>query len=84
MQAGRKIFVEHCAACHGIHAEGHGKKPCLRSTRVHNATDGELEWLLGNGELAKGMPSWSKLPDQQRWQLVTYLKNMDVGCVPLR
>jgi mono/diheme cytochrome c family protein len=82
VESGRKLFVEHCAACHGVEAEGRGKKPCLRSARVHNASDGELQWLLKNGELGKGMPSWSKLPEQQRWQLVTYLKSMDVDCTP--
>ena len=83
-ESGRKLFVEHCASCHGMAAEGRGKKPCLHSTRVHNASDGDLEWLLKNGELGKGMPSWSKLPDQQRWQLVTYLKSLDVGCASTR
>ena len=34
-------------------------------------------WLLTNGSLKNGMPSWSRLPDQQRWALVTYVKTLD-------
>lgn len=73
---GRRLFEDHCAACHGDDAQGKGKKPSLRSQRVKNATDGELHWLLTNGSLKKGMPSWSRLPEEQRWQIVSYLKTL--------
>ncbi len=36
----------------------------------------ELEWLLTNGSMKNGMPSWSRLPEQQRWQLVSFLKSL--------
>src|SRR5437763_7705321 len=72
VQAGAKMFQQHCASCHGKEAEGKGKRPSLRSERVQAATPGEIQWLLKNGSLAAGMPSWSRLPEQQRWQLVTY------------
>ncbi len=75
--AGAKIFQQHCASCHGKNAEGKGKKPSLHSGRVRNATPGELQWLLRNGSLIVGMPSWSRLPEQQRWQIVAYLKSLD-------
>ena len=75
--AGRLLFEDHCARCHGEHAEGKGKRPSLRSERVQDtATPGDLHWFLLNGSLGRGMPSWSKLPDQQLWQLVTYLKSL--------
>jgi mono/diheme cytochrome c family protein len=74
--AGGKMFQQHCASCHGKNAEGKGKKPSLHSSRVQNATPGELQWLLRNGSLVAGMPSWSRLPEQQRWQIVTYLKSL--------
>jgi len=57
-----------------------GKKgPSLRHPEVQNATDGTLFWLLTNGVAWKGMPVWSKLPDAQRWQLVRYLKSLEVN-----
>ena len=75
--AGRIIFEEHCAKCHGQNAEGSKKRPSLRSQRVQQqATEGDLHWLLVNGSMKKGMPSWAKLPDPQLWQLVTYLKSL--------
>jgi mono/diheme cytochrome c family protein len=73
---GQKLFQQHCASCHGATAEGKGKRPNLHSDTIRSAKPGELQWLLTNGYLAKGMPSWSRLPEQQRWQLVTYLKTL--------
>jgi mono/diheme cytochrome c family protein len=77
---GAKIFAEHCAECHGEAAEGkvQGKRyrPSLHSSRVKQATPGELFWILTNGSQRNGMPSWSRLPELQRWQLVTYLKSL--------
>jgi len=78
--AGAKIFAEHCAQCHGEDAQGKndGKhvRPNLHADRVKKATPGELFWLLTNGSLKNGMPSWSRLPEPQRWQLITYLKSL--------
>jgi mono/diheme cytochrome c family protein len=78
--AGAKIFAEHCAACHGEDAGGkvQGKhiRPNLHADRVKQATPGELFWLLTNGSQKNGMPSWSRLPEAQRWQLITYLKSL--------
>jgi mono/diheme cytochrome c family protein len=75
--AGRNIFEEHCTKCHGQNAEGSKKRPSLRSERIQQqATVGDLHWLLVNGNMKKGMPSWAKLPDPQLWQLITYLKSL--------
>jgi mono/diheme cytochrome c family protein len=73
---GGKLFQRNCASCHGKQAEGRGHHPNLHSERIENATPGELEWLLRNGSLKRGMPSWSRLPEAQRWQLVTFLKSL--------
>ena len=73
---GAQLFAQHCAACHGELAEGVGRRPGLRTARVRDASDGELQWLLRNGSLAHGMPSWSNLPEVQRWQLVRYLHSL--------
>ena len=73
---GARLFAEHCAACHGEDAGGRGKKPSLRSTRVQQAADGELFWLLKNGNLSRGMPTWSALPEQSRWQIIAYVKSL--------
>jgi mono/diheme cytochrome c family protein len=75
--AGARIYSEHCSECHKANALGDGrKKPSLRSQSLRSATDGELEWFLRQGDLGHGMPSWSSLPEAQRWQLVAYLRSL--------
>ena len=74
--AGRLLFADHCAECHGDNAEGGRKAPSLRAPEVQNATPGSIFWLLTNGAVRKGMPVWSRLPEPQRWQLVRYLKSL--------
>jgi mono/diheme cytochrome c family protein len=75
--AGRKLFEGHCAECHGDTADGTKKAPSLRADEVQQATPGALFWILTNGVVRRGMPVWSKLPEPQRWQIVTYLKSLD-------
>jgi mono/diheme cytochrome c family protein len=79
--AGAKIFRQSCASCHGEGAEGKIERkhfrPNLHSGRVKQATPGELFWLLTNGSQKNGMPSWSRLPDAQRWQIITFLKSLN-------
>lgn len=75
--AGAILYREHCEQCHKADARGDGhKKPSLRTDHIRSATDGDLEWFLRQGDLAHGMPSWSSLPEAQRWQLVTYLRSI--------
>ena len=77
--AGAQVFGQRCASCHGEAAEGVGRRPSLRTARVHDASDGELQWLLRNGSLTHGMPAWSGLPEVQRWQLVRYLHSLPLA-----
>jgi len=74
--AGAKLFGLHCAECHGETAEGGKKAPSLRAPEVQQAAPGAIFWLLTNGVVRRGMPVWSKLPDPQRWQLVSYIKSL--------
>jgi mono/diheme cytochrome c family protein len=74
--AGGVLFEEHCAECHGETALGTKKAPSLRAQEVQSAPPGTLFWILTNGIVRKGMPVWSKLPEPQRWQLVTYIQSL--------
>jgi mono/diheme cytochrome c family protein len=74
--AGTKLFGLHCAECHGEMAEGGRKAPSLLADPVQQATPGTLFWILTNGVVRRGMPVWSKLPEAQRWQIVSYLKSL--------
>ena len=74
--AGRKLFEQHCAQCHGQDARGLERAADLHSPAIQDAPPGVLFWALRNGRVRKGMPSWSQLPDQRLWQIVTYLKTL--------
>jgi mono/diheme cytochrome c family protein len=75
--AGKKLFLQHCAECHGSDADGGSRAPSLRVDEVQQATAGTLFWILTNGVVRRGMPVWSKLPEPQRWQIVTYLRTLE-------
>jgi mono/diheme cytochrome c family protein len=77
--AGGKLFSDHCAQCHMPDALGHGKRPSLRTSEVQNATDGEIFWILRNGYLKRGMPTWSSLPEPSRWQIIAYVKSLGIS-----
>jgi cytochrome c oxidase cbb3-type subunit 3 len=77
LQDGRRLFDWYnCSGCHGGHAGG-GMGPSLR----------DADWLYGDRPdqiynsisqgRSKGMPAWgTKIPEQQIWELVTYIKSM--------
>ncbi len=81
VRAGHKLFARHCASCHGDQGRG-GEAPHVDADLVRDATPGDLFWFLTNGNLRRGMPSWSRLPDQRRWQLVAFLKTLDAPPPP--
>jgi len=80
--AGENLFRNNCAKCHGENAEGKGSRPALKSARIAAASDGELAWLIKNGEAYKGMPGWGGLPEPERWQLVAYLRRLNGSLNP--
>jgi len=43
---------------------------------VQEQSDGALFWKITNGNPDRGIPSFSKLPEPQRWQLVLYLRTL--------
>jgi len=77
VRAGRKLVARHCASCHGEDGHDGRSAPPLDTVAVRRAAAGDLFWLLTNGDLRAGMPSWSNLPDARRWQIVAFLKSSD-------
>lgn len=76
LAAGQKLFERHCVECHGQNAEGTKYGANLLRQEVQQTTPGTLFWILTNGVVRHGMPVWSKLPEPQRWQIVTFLKSL--------
>jgi mono/diheme cytochrome c family protein len=71
---GRKLFRRHCAECHRGDGQGGKKAADLLLPVVQEQSDGALFWKISNGNPRRGMPSWGRLPEPQRWQLVLYLR----------
>jgi cbb3-type cytochrome oxidase cytochrome c subunit len=83
--AGRGIFTQNCAACHGIEARGNGpnsisleKKPANFTRPFYKQYSDEF-WFYRVSEGVPGtrMPRWQQtLTEEQRWYLVAYLKTL--------
>jgi len=74
---GRRLFNWYnCSGCHGDHGGG-GMGPSLRdSVWRYGGTDAEVFASITQGRQF-GMPAWgSKLPQDQIWRLVTYIKSL--------
>ena len=78
---GRKLFLRNCAECHGTDGTGMEKKHSadFHLPVVQQQSDGVLFWKITNGNAVRGMPSFSKLPELQRWQLVLYIRTFNGG-----
>jgi len=73
-RGGARLFHERCSTCHGDDAHGTDRGPSLTTARVQAQTDGALFWKISSGNTRSGMPTFSFLPELQRWQLVTHLR----------
>ena len=75
---GEKLFKRNCVECHGADGTGLAKKNAadLLLPAVQSQSDGSLFWKITNGNTDRGMPSFSRLPELQRWQLVLYLRTL--------
>ncbi len=71
---GAKLFHRHCAECHGPTGTGLKKAANLTMDAVQSQTAGTLFWKITNGNPDRGMPSFSQIPELQRWQLVLHLR----------
>lgn len=77
LQDGRRLFDWYnCSGCHGGHAGG-GMGPSLRDpVWLYGDRDDQIFDSIAHGRSA-GMPAWgTKIPEDQIWQLVTYIKSM--------
>jgi predicted CXXCH cytochrome family protein len=83
LAAGRATYQKNCESCHGFDgkgktAAGTGMYPppgdLSRDGNVKR-TDGELFYLIHNGIRNTAMPGW-QLPDEQTWQLVSYIRHL--------
>lgn len=85
---GRRLYLAHCAACHGEQGDGNG--PSAESlwpppanlrwvVRRPMASDGYLMWAIAEGGTALGsaMPAFADaLTESERWRIIAFLRTL--------
>ena len=79
VDAGKQVYARNCLACHGKTGQGTGNVPSLVDGKLNGVTAGEIFWFVTKGDKDNGMPSWAALPEEKRWQVVTYVEAMASG-----
>ena len=76
---GGQLYLRDCSACHGLRGEGVANIPGLIKGPTRSAPDGEVFWFVTQGDIKNGMPAWSSLSANERWEIVSYIKALGAG-----
>lgn len=83
VKRGREAFLQRCYGCHGRLGDGKGPNAPEMLPRPRNLTtglffagvsDSRLYESITYGIVGTGMPPWDMLPEDQRWDLVNYVR----------
>ncbi len=83
----RAVFRQRCFGCHGLIGDGKGPNAPDLLPRPRNLTnrpfftpldDLRLFESITYGVVGTGMPAWDYLPEDQRWDLVNYVRGLSV------
>jgi mono/diheme cytochrome c family protein len=86
--AGKKLYGQHCASCHGSTGLGDGEagkslnpRPAdiAAFSRMRMATDGYLYWTIAEGgvQLGTAMPPFKgALKEDEIWKIVIYMRGL--------
>ena len=74
-QIGRKLYVENCAACHGLKREG--VPPAFPSLLTIQKTDAEIDAQLQTGQGL--MPAFPQFSATERAAVIAHLRSLETG-----
>ena len=90
IEAGRRVYNFRCSACHGVTGEGDGPAAKYLDPRPRNflfanfkfrttafaelPLDADLYRTITRGVPGTAMPSWQALPEEERWQVIYYIR----------
>ena len=74
VSAGKALYTKNCLACHGKTLQGTGNVPSLVDGKLNGVAAGEIFWFVTKGDKDNGMPSWAFLPEETRWQIISYVE----------
>ena len=81
INAGKTLYARNCLSCHGKAGHGTGNIPSLVDGKLQGVASGEVFWFITQGDKDNGMPAWAFLPEQSRWQIVTFVEALAAGKV---
>jgi thiosulfate dehydrogenase len=94
LTAGARIYMEHCAVCHGVPgkeqtaiAKGEFPRPphLFQGKGVTDDEPGETYWKVANGIRLTGMPGFNQhLSPTEMWQVSLLLANADKITDPVK
>ncbi len=84
IEAGKKLYQRHCAACHGPTGKGDGgmalsggePSDLTDDAWDFGSTDGEIFVVIRDGVSADMLAYKEKLNEKQIWQVVNYLRSI--------
>jgi mono/diheme cytochrome c family protein len=86
IDAGREVYLTHCASCHGKKGKGDGGQALGGGTPSdltdaswdYGSTDGEIYWVIREGiESNADMLAYKKtLSEKEMWQIVIFIRSI--------
>jgi mono/diheme cytochrome c family protein len=84
IEEGRKLYLRHCASCHGPSGKGDGSMALAGGTPAnltdeswdHGSSDGEIYVVVRDGTTSDMEPYKDRLSEKQMWQLVNYIRSL--------
>jgi mono/diheme cytochrome c family protein len=83
---GRALYLQNCALCHGVRADGRGVRREGLSSSPRDFTDvtwqkrysaRRIFFTIREGVRGTSMSAWGSLSDADAWDLVAYTRSLD-------